>query len=39
MTEKEAILRKYGYSKSVCAHSIFKHCPNCGQALDWSETE
>lgn len=17
-------------------HSIFKHCPNCGQALDWS---
>ena len=20
-------------------HSIFKHCPNCGQALDWSETE
>lgn len=20
-------------------HSIFKHCPNCGQALDWSDTE
>ena len=20
-------------------HSIFKHCPNCGQALDWSETK
>lgn len=18
-------------------HSIFKHCPNCGQALDWSD--
>lgn len=20
-------------------NSIFKHCPNCGQALDWSDTE
>lgn len=20
-------------------YSIFKHCPNCGQALDWSDTE
>ncbi len=20
-------------------HSIFKHCPNCGQALDWSGTD
>ena len=19
-------------------HSIFKHCPNCGQALDWRDT-
>ena len=20
-------------------HSIFKHCPNCGQALDWGGEE
>lgn len=24
---------------SPFTHSIFKHCPNCGQALDWNGTD
>lgn len=24
---------------SPFTHSIFKHCPNCGQSLDWSDTD
>ena len=34
---------KYGYcpccNRILADHSNFRRCPDCGQALDWSDTE